>query len=80
MRLEVHNWCDEPRVREFVRRSNRDFLSRLPSVISIIKREGRIVGLVQQFAKLSNLNGFREFESHPSRQVLQRTINGCIAQ
>ena len=41
MRLEVHNWCDEPRVRESVRRSNRDFFNRLPSVISII-REGRI--------------------------------------
>ena len=35
---------------------------------SPIIREGRIVGLVQKFAKFPNLNGFREFESHPSRQ------------
>ena len=28
---------------------------------------GRIVGRVQLFAKQPNLNGFREFESHPSR-------------
>lgn len=28
---------------------------------------GRIVGRVQKFAKFPNLNGFREFESHPPR-------------
>ena len=66
MTSREHNWCDEPPVRKSVRRNNRDFLNRLPSVISII-REGRIVGLVQKFAKFPNLNGFREFESHPSR-------------
>ena len=33
----------------------------------LLIRGGRIVGRVQKFAKLPNLNGFREFESHPSR-------------
>lgn len=33
----------------------------------LLKREGRIVGRVQKFAKFPNPNGFREFESHPSR-------------
>ena len=33
----------------------------------LLKRGGRIEGRVQKFAKFPNLNGFREFESHPPR-------------
>lgn len=33
----------------------------------LLKCGGRIDGRVQKFAKFPNLNGFREFESHPPR-------------
>lgn len=38
-----------------------------PNLLYLLKCGGRIDGRVQKFAKFPNLNGFREFESHPPR-------------